>query len=126
MAEHKTIRLEKHQIEAIEDMVDRGEADTQTEAHRILLNAGKREFGYKHGGCSETRLRSTLRKARNAFAWVAVALIGATWFYPVEFRLLVFMPLFSAGFLYLLDDVVGRHEPKVTKRLKGLFGGERV
>jgi hypothetical protein len=124
MAKQKNTRLEKHQLEAISDMVDRGLADNESEAHRMLLNEGKRAYGYKNGGYSDTALKQACGKLARAFLLIGVVLIGVTYFYPITFRILAVGPILSGLFLLGVESLLESHEPKVSNRIKRLFGGE--
>jgi len=124
MAKQKNTRLEKHQLEAISDMVDRGLADNESEAHRMLLNEGKRAYGYKNGSYSDTALKRICGELAKAFALIGIVLVGVTYFYPVSFRILAIGPLVSSGFLFAVESLLESYEPKVSNKIKGLFGGE--
>jgi hypothetical protein len=59
-----------------------------------------------------------------AFMLVGIVLVGVTYFYPVSFRILAIGPLVSSGFLFALESLLESHEPKVSNKIKRLFGGE--
>jgi len=124
MAKQKNTRLEKHQLDAIEDMVDRDVADNESEAHRMLLNEGKRAYGYKNGGYTETTLKQATHEAAKWFLVAGLVLVGVTYFYPVSLRLVAIGPIVSGLFLMGVERVLESHEPKVSNKIKGLFGGE--
>jgi len=124
MAETKSARFSREQTEAIEDMVEKGLADNQSEAHRMLVNAGMHEYGYANGGYSETALKRICGELAKAFMLVGIVLVGVTYFYPVSFRILAIGPLVSSGFLFAVESVLESHEPKVSNKIKGLLGGE--
>jgi len=124
MAERKSVHLEQHQLEAIEDMVNRGLADNESEAHRILLNEGKRGYGYKNGSYSDTVLKSVCGEMSKLFLLAGVVLVGVTYFYPVSLRLVALGPIISGLFLLGVERILESHEPKVTNTLRGLIGGE--
>lgn len=124
MAERKSIRLEKQHLDTFERMVEDEKADNQSEAHRMLLNAGMREYGYRGGESSNTVLRSTIYKLAWLFSIAGVVGLGFTFAYPVPARLPSFAVLVFGIALYGVSEVLEDHEPAVSKRLKGLFGGE--
>jgi hypothetical protein len=122
MAQQKNTRLERHQLQAIEDMVDRGIADNESEAHRMLLNAGKREYGYKNGGYTDTMLRLATFRVGVLLAIAGIVGLAFTFAYPVSARLPSFAVLVVGAGLYGVSSVLERHEPQVSQRLKGLLG----
>jgi len=124
MAETKSARFSREQTEAIEDMVDKGLADNQSEAHRMLVNAGMHEYGYSNGGYSETALKRICGELAKAFLLVGVVLVGVTYFYPITFRVLAVGPIVSGLFLLGVESVLENVEPKVSNRIKRLLGGE--
>jgi hypothetical protein len=122
MAERKSVRLEKQQLDAIEDMVDRGIADNASEAHRELLNAGKREYGYKNGNFTDTALKSFVTRLSWLLTVAGLVGLAFTFAYPVAARLPSFAVLIGGVGCYGLSQVLEEYEPRVSKRLKGLFG----
>jgi hypothetical protein len=124
MAETKSARFSKAQTEAIEDMVEQGKADNQSEAHRMFVNAGMREYGYVNGGYTDTVLKQATHEAAKWFLVAGLVLVGVTYFYPVSLRLVAIGPIVSGLFLMGVERVLESHEPKVSNKIKGLFGGE--
>jgi hypothetical protein len=125
MAERVSVQLEQHQREAISDMVDRGIADNESEAHRMCLNAGKREFGYKNGHYTETSLLSWLTQAAYLLTMAGLVGLAFTFAYPVGARIPSFAVIVvGVSIQAFVVPAVEKREPKVTKRLKGLLGGE--
>jgi len=124
MAERKSVRLEKHQLDAIEDMVERGIADNESEAHRMCLNAGKREFGYENGHYTDTTLKRTVYTVASLLTVAGVTGLVFTFAYPVPARLPSFSVVIVGGVLFGVHRLLQSHEPKVSKRLKRLLGGE--
>lgn len=124
MAETRGARFNREQVQAIEDMVDKGIADNQSEAHRMLVNAGMHEYGYTNGGYSETALKTVCGEMAKLFLVSGLILVGVTYFYPVQLRLLAVGPIVSGLFLMGVERVLESHEPKVTNALRGLIGGE--
>lgn len=99
MSTHKSIRLEKQHEDAIEDLDNRGVADNESEAHRMLLAAGMREFGYEAGGYqAASPLSWVAGEFARAFAWIGVAWLALTALFPVVWRMgAVFALLASLG-----------------------------
>lgn len=122
MAETKSARFSKEQIDAIEDMVEQGRADNQSEAHRMFVNAGMREYGYVNGGMKETKLRWAVRETSKLCLYAGILLLGLTWLYPVIFRLAPFGPIVAGLVLHGADRALGSVEPDVSNYLRGLIG----
>jgi Arc/MetJ-type ribon-helix-helix transcriptional regulator len=126
MAERKSIRLEKQQINTIEDMVDRDIADNQSEAHRMLLNAGRGEYGYQTDGYTETLLKNGVENA--AWLLTVAGMVGLTFTfaYPIPARVPSFAVMAFGVFLFPVAQALSDVEPKVSNRLKALLGGEKA
>jgi len=125
MAERKSVRLEKQQLDAIEDMVDRGIADNESEAHRMCLNAGKREFGYKNGHYTDTRLKDWLTQGAYLLTMAGLVGLAFTFAYPVGARIPSFAVIVvGVSIQAFVVPAVEKREPKISKRLKGLLGGD--
>jgi hypothetical protein len=124
MAQQKNTRLEKHQLDAISDMVDRGVADNESEAHRMLLNAGKREYGYKNGGHADTLLKRGLSKIGVLLALTGIIGLAFTFAYPVPARVPSFSVLIVGAGMYAGSGVLEEYEPDVSRKLKQMVGGE--
>lgn len=126
MADNVTARADKDHRNALERMVERGEADSLSEALRQTSQDGLRERGYLNGGTPMTGLRRGVRMIGYWFVMFAAAWIGLTYFYALEFRVpAVFFVL--AGLTCFVVDYGLRHaEPGVSRRIAGLVGGERA
>jgi len=124
MAETKSARFTKEQTAAIEDMVEKGKADNESEAHRMFVNAGMREYGYTNGGYNQTTLRKATQEMAKVFLVAGLALVGVTFFYPVTFRLMAIGPIVSGLFLLGVERILADVEPSVSNKIRGLFGGE--
>lgn len=126
MGKSYSVRLPQRQEEVIEDMQDRGDADSDTEALRELIDAGMAQYGYRGRQKAET----PLKQATSRFAWV-FALIGLTWlattvYLPVSLRVpAVFAFMASAG-LFAFEKILESHEPGITNQLRRLYGGDEV
>jgi hypothetical protein len=126
MAERKSVRLEKQQLDVISDMDERDIADNESEAHRMLLNAGKREYGYRNGEYTDTALKSFTKRVRWLLTVAGLVGLAFTFAYPVPARLPSFAVLVGGVVCYGLGEVLEEYEPRVSNRLKGIFGGETV
>ena len=126
MAQQKNTRLEKHQLDAIADMVDRGLADNESEAHRMLLNAGKEEFGYKNGQTvtTDTALNRLTQKFGYVFALIGIVWLATTITYPVSLRMPAIAALSSSVSCFAMHKALDAREPAVTNKLRALVGGE--
>jgi hypothetical protein len=123
MAQVKSARFTREQEQAIEDMVEREKADNESEAHRMLVNAGMREYGYENGQHSDTALKAAVKELASLFTLVGLVGLGFTFAYPVPARLPSFAILATGVMLYSVGKALEQHEPKVSKRLKRLLGG---
>jgi len=127
MAELKSVRLEKQQLDAIEDMDTSDIADNESEAHRMLLNAGMHEYGYRNGDYTDTTLRDINQEITRLLLYIGIGFIGLTLTLPsYEIRLVGFAFVVSGLGLLGVDRLLAEYEPTVSKRLKGLLGGETV
>jgi len=126
MAEHKSLRLEKQQLDTISDMDDRDLADNESEAHRMLLNAGMREYGYSSGDYTDTRLKQFVE--RGAWLLTVAGMVGLafTFAYPIPARIPSFAVLAFGVGLFPVAQALGDVEPRVSERLKSLLGGEKA
>jgi len=125
MAEVRSVRLDKQQIEALSRMEGDELADNQTEALRRVIDAGLAEHGYLDGREADTDLRQTARSIGFVFAMVGAFAVGLAFFGPLTSRLLAFTPWVMSLGCYALDRGLKHYEPSVSARL-GLLGGERV
>lgn len=121
MAQQKNTRLEKEQLDAISDMESRGVADNESEAHRMLLRAGMREYGYKNGNNTETALRAFVQRLSELFLIAGIVWTGITWYYPRVYAMPA-IGLFLSGLACVgMDRVLESYEPGVSNYLKGFF-----
>jgi len=119
----KSVRLDKHQEDAIGDMTDRGVADNDTEALKQFLNAGMAEYGYEHGHRRSNPLATIAAEFARAFAWIGVGWLALTWLLPIEFRVgAIFALLASLGSLGV-KHIAEEYDIGVDKTL---VGGEKA
>lgn len=124
MAKTKSARFTAAQIEAVEDMVEKGKADNESEAHRMFVNAGMREYGYVNGDYSDTTLKQATHEMAKLFLIAGVVLVGVTFFYPVSLRLIAIGPIVSGLFLLGVESVLESVEPRVTNKIRRVIVGE--
>lgn len=119
MAEHKSIRLESDQLDAISDMAETGKADNESAALRKLLSEGMRQYGYAVNGNGNTSLKRAAGELARLFTYVGLGWLAFFWAFPVEFRLwgavVLLMALAMVGAYLALDA----YEPAISRRLFG-------
>lgn len=119
MAERKTVRFERDQIHAIEDMVERERADNESAAVKKLLTEGMRQYGYKATGNGDTSLKWAAGELARLLTYVGLGWLAFFWAFPVGFRVLgavvLVMALAMVGVYLLLDA----YEPAISRRLFG-------
>lgn len=119
MAERKTVRFERDQIHAIEDMVERERADNESAAVKKLLTEGMRQYGYKATGNGDTSLKWAAGELARLLTYVGLGWLAFFWAFPVDFRVLgavvLVMALAMVGVYLLLDA----YEPAISRRLFG-------
>lgn len=121
MAKQVNTRLERRQIDGIEEMVDAGMADNQSEAHRMALDAGLADHGCANGHSRTTWLQLFSSEMSKVLIYLTVGWMGATLFFPVEFRF-VSVYLFAATIGVVgVDRVLARLEPSVTDWMVSAF-----
>jgi hypothetical protein len=121
MSKSTSVRLDTDHATAITEMVDAGEADSPSEALRQTSQADLARRGYlSGGGGAMTGLRRGVRTVGSWFFLFAVAWVGVTYWYTIDFRLPAAALILSGLFCYGLDRfVLQRYEPGVTRRLNG-------
>lgn len=122
MAQVKSARFTKDQEHAIEDMVERGYADNESEAHRMLVNAGMQEYGYRNGEHRDTALKAVVHRVSWLFMTAGLVGMAFTVAYPVPARLPSFAVVGAGVFLFGVYHVLEEHEPKVSNQLRRLVG----
>lgn len=122
MAEQKNTRLERRQLNGIEEMVADGKADNQSEAHRMALDTGLSRLGYDNGHRQRTWLQWFTAELAKVMLFLTVGWMGATMFFPVEFQ---YVTLYLIGATFAVvgaDQVLGSIEPEASAWMTGLFG----
>jgi len=101
MAEVKSARLTRPQLDAIEEMVDEGRADNASEALRVAVDSGLVEMGYRGAAASDTDdtypgVRAAARRFRDAFVLLGVMWLGVSFWLPLELRIYATGPFAAA------------------------------
>lgn len=124
MAKQVNVRTDKDHREAMDAMIASEEADSYAEAMRQTSRTELARRGYMNGHNGQTRLRATITEMAKLFLYAGVALLGVTWFYPVELRVVAMGPIISGLFLIGVDRALEQYEPALSQRLKRILGGE--
>jgi len=113
MAEVKSARLTRPQLDAIEAMVEDGTADNASEALRVAVDSGLVEMGYR-GGVEPTStdpypgVRAAARRFRDAFVLLTVMWVGVSFWLPLELRIYAVAPFGAAVASDTVDRAVSR------------------
>lgn len=124
MSRPHTVRFNPSQREAIEDLVDKGKAENESQAHRMLVNAGMEAYGFTPRGATDTRLRVMAGELAKLFAYVGIAWIAFFWAFPVQFRLVGAAVVVAALGMVGVYVALGYVEPDLSRRL--FSRGERA
>lgn len=125
MADQKTVNIDRRHRDALTRLVDGGEADNDSEAARMLLDAGMTAYGLGSHG-ADTALRATIRRGADAVGLLTLLWVGLTYLTPLGFRQWAIPMGLVAVALYSADRALGRYEPGVSARLTGLVTGDRA
>lgn len=119
----KTIgaRADKEHREALERLVEHGDADSQSEALRQTSQAELARRGYLNGTQLDTPLRQTFREFSRLFVYGGFAWLGISVLWAVQIRLGGVFMLAIGLLMYAIDQSLGTVEPAVTDRLTGLL-----
>lgn len=126
MADTVSVRLERSQIQAIEEMDDDEVADNQSEALRMALNAGLTELGYMNGGEYDSLLRINTRRAGLALGGAGMVVLGLSLFGPLAGRLIGVSLLLAAMTCYGVDRLLALLEPGVTLKFQQITRARRA
>jgi len=117
MGKTKSVRFNPAQERALEDMIERGKASSETEAHRMLLNAGMQQFGYRVTGNGDTQLKWLAGELARLFSYIGVGWVVFFWAFPVQFAVPGVAVLFMALGMVAAYALLDAKEPAVSKRL---------
>lgn len=137
MSKNTSVVLQEDHLDGLKEMVESGHADNRSEALKMTMQSGFREYGVVSHTSTDTRLRETARRLAFGFAMVGAVVLGLTYFGSIEARLLGIVPWMMALGCYGVDRGLGQVEPAVSNRLRGvlpsgdgflgrLFGGDRA
>lgn len=126
MGERLTGNFDQNHVDGFEAMQDEGKADSYSEAVRRASTVGLQQMGYINGECTETPLRRGLHKIGVLLALTGIIGLAFTFAYPVPARVPSFSVLVVGVGMYAGAEVLEEYEPGVSKKLKGLVGGEKA
>lgn len=122
MAKQVNTRLERRQIDGIEAMESDGLADNQSEAHRLALDVGLSELGYATGATRQTWLVWFVNELSKVLVFLTVGWMGATLFFPVEFRAVTMYLLAATLGVVGVGQALTRFEPRVSEWMTSRMG----
>jgi len=101
MAEVKSVRLTRPQLDGIEEIVEDGRADNDSEALRVAVDSGLVEMGYRGPVESDDNdvypgVRAAARRFRDAFVLLGVMWLGVSFWLPLELRIYAVGPFAAA------------------------------
>lgn len=112
----------------LDDALDRVARATPAE----LLTEDERRAGATAGNLADVRLNNVEREPTglesaasrlgDAFAFATIMMIGATFLYPLAFRVFVVVPLLASLTCYGIRRLLREYEPAVSARLP--WGGQ--
>jgi hypothetical protein len=122
MAERQQVYLDKDHRDAIQHLVDDGQADNPSDAAKQLIRDGADRRGIWNGPNSVTRtgLKRLASEFTRAFTWIGVAILAVTIFYPVEYRLPAVFAFFAALGCSALYVAVEEYEDALDRALRQL------
>lgn len=120
------MRIDSGDLDDADDMVERGKADTASEALKMFMKAGKVQYGYHAGQNGDTQLKRASKELTRLLSYAGIGWLVFFWAYPVAFTLPGVMLLFSALAMVGVYFILDRAEPKVSKALFGLSGEDKA
>jgi len=113
--EHKTFRAETQQVRAVEEATERGLADDESEATRMLIDQGAADLGILNGkGVQSSAERHRLKRVLQDLSEM-VAYVGLAWglvltLYPQsEVQWVVIAPIMLALTVIVSKNMFVRH-----------------
>lgn len=120
MAQRTSVQLTNEQLEAADDLDGRGVADNRSEAIRMFVNAGMREYGYENGERKEeSRLAGACRMTGYLFATIAMTWAATSYLWPVEIRMPALAFAFAAIVAFGFERAVEQYDGVGVARLFG-------
>ncbi len=126
MTDRLTGKFDQDHVDGFEAMQEAGDADSYSEAIRIACNVGLQNLGYINSERKQTRLRELTRRFADAFALLGLMWLGVSFWLPLEVRMFAIAPFAASVTCYVLDRLLKTLEPAVTKRISGVFRGEKA
>lgn len=117
MARSKGYRLDDQQHLGILAVAEDDHEGNESEAARRVVTAGLRELGYPGGKRRDTRLRRYLRELSRGLGYAAVAWLGLTLWFGIEFRLPAVGMALGAVLVMAGESALAKHEPGVSDAL---------
>lgn len=118
MSESKGHYFKTEQLDAVEDMVEWGDAASEGEAVDQFLNEGMRQYGYRVGTNGDTWLKRLAGELARLFAYLGVGWLTFFALFPVRFRMIGVAIVALAVAMTALRLVLGQVEPRVTHALQ--------
>jgi hypothetical protein len=94
MGDPTTVRLDADHQNALDEMIDEGHADNQSEALRQTSRSQLVQEGY-FTGSGESYWTLLLRRVGYAFMYAGVGVVAVFYFLPAPFRITAVAPLIS-------------------------------
>lgn len=120
-----TGNFDQDEVEAFSELKEERDIEHMSEAVRIASRTGLQQLGYVSESVRDTTLRQTTRRFADAFALVALIMMGLTWAYPIGLRILVVGPLAASISCYGLDRALKHYQPALSRQLSR-FRGEKA
>lgn len=118
--------LEQRQKDTVEAMAQNGDADTASEAIRDAIEHYAATRGYYNGEKRDTYLRKVFGRMAWSFAYVGIGVVAVFYFLPLQFRIAAVVPFLGSVVCLAMEQLLARHEPAVSERLRNLIGRESV
>lgn len=126
MGEKITLNLDSEQVTSLEAVGDDLNADSRSEAGRVVISKGLEALGYTNGRNHnpETRLRGLIRELGRLFAYSAIGYAGIAILLPVAlvFQWVLLLALLGIGCI-AVEQALANYEPALSERLFGARGG---
>jgi hypothetical protein len=116
--------LDKNHRDAIDHLIDEGQADSPSDAAKQLIHDGATRRGIWNGHNPSTAAGTGLKRLASeftrAFTWIGIAFLALTIFYPIEYRLPAVFAFFAALGCSALYVAVEEYEDALDRALRRL------
>jgi len=119
-----TVDLENRQRELLSEMDENGDIPNQSEGIREGVDLLAEKHGYKNGKNGNTALKFFVHRAGLLLSVAGLVGLAFTFAYPVTARVPSFAVLVAGACFYGCYNYLSEHEPDVSNKIRGLFGGE--